>query len=353
VTVTATAMRVAADTSTSRRARRTRQLTLGLIGCIVLLAIVCALSLCIGSRSIPLSEVWRAFTDDDSGLQEHIIVRQLRQPRTLIGLIAGACLGLSGAVMQGLTHNPLADPGILGIDAGAAFAVVIAIHTFDVNSASGFIWFAFIGAAFASVLVYGLGNMGRHAAAPVRLALAGMATAAVLGALTTSVLLSDQQTLDQYRFWVVGSLSGRDMQVVRDVAPFAIVAVALCLLSARSLNTLALGEDTARSLGASVLRARMLCSVAIVLSAGTATAACGPIGFVGLTVPHLVRRWTGPEHRWLLPYSTVVAPTLLLGADIVGRVIDRPSEVQVGIVTALLGAPFFVIVARRTRISSP
>ena len=351
--MTATATRPCRRYQPPRRARRTRRLTLGLIGCIILLAIVCALSLCIGSKSIPLSEVWRAFTDDDSGLQEHIIVRQLRQPRTLIGLIAGACLGLSGAVMQGLTHNPLADPGILGIDAGAAFAVVIAIHSFDINSASGFIWFAFVGAAFASVLVYGLGNMGRHAAAPVRLALAGMATAAVLGAFTTSILLRDDQTLDQYRFWVVGSLSGRDMaggarhRPVRDRRRRAVPAQR------------PLAEHPGARRGHRPLTRAHRCSGPGVVLGGDRPvgrhghAACGPIGFVGLTVPHLVRRWTGPEHRWLLPYSTVVAPTLLLGADIIGRVIDRPSEVQVGIITALLGAPFFVIVARRTRISSP
>lgn len=336
--------------SSVQRARRTRRLTIGLVVCFLVLIVVCCLSLAIGSRSIPLSTVWRAFTDYD-GSRDHLIIRSLREPRTIIGVMAGTCLGLSGAVMQGLTHNPLADPGVLGIDAGAALAVVIGIHQFGVTTASGFIWFAFAGAAVASVLVYGLGSMGRHSAAPVRLALAGMATAAVFTAFTTSILLTDNQTLDQFRFWVVGSLAGRDMSVVRDIAPFAVIATALAIASARPLNTLALGEDSARSLGASIARSRFICSVAIVLSAGTAVAACGPIGFIGLTVPHIVRHWTGPEHKWLLPYTAVVAPILLLSADIIGRVIDRPSEIQVGIITALFGAPFFIAVARRTKLS--
>ena len=344
-------VRVAADDAPSQRARRTRRLVIGLVACTGLLVVVCCLSLAIGSRSIPLVDVWRAFTDDD-GSRDALIVRQLRQPRTLIGLMAGACLGLSGAVMQGLTHNPLADPGVLGINAGAALAVVIGIHEFGVVRASGFVWFAFVGAAVAAVLVYGLGSMGRHAAAPVRLALAGMATAAVLSAFTTSILLTDDQTLDQYRFWVVGSLSGRDMTTVRDIAPFALVAIVVALSAARPLNTLALGEDAARSLGASITRSRILCAIAIVLATGTAVAACGPIAFVGLTVPHIVRHWTGPEHRWLLPYCAVVAPTLLLSADVLGRFVDRPSEIQVGIITALFGAPFFIAVARRTRLST-
>ncbi|MFT3854942.1 MAG: iron chelate uptake ABC transporter family permease subunit [Ilumatobacteraceae bacterium] len=336
--------------ATTVRARRNRRLAIGLAVCVVLLAVVCCLSLAVGSRSIPLGTVWRSFTGYD-GSRDHLIIRQLRQPRTLIGLLAGTCLGLSGAVMQGLTHNPLADPGVLGIDAGAALAVVIGIHSFGVVSASGFIWFAFAGAAVASVLVYGLGSMGRHAAAPVRLALAGMAVAAIFGAFTTSILLTDDQTLDQFRFWVVGSLAGRDMTVVRAIAPFAVVATAVALLTSRPLNTLALGEDSARALGASIFRSRVVCSVAIVLTAGTATAACGPIGFIGLTVPHIVRHWTGPEHRWLLPYTAVVAPMLLLGADIIGRIVDRPSEIQVGIITAIFGAPFFIAVARRTKIA--
>lgn len=333
------------------RARRTRRLTIGLFVCLGVLVVVCCLSLAIGSRSIPLGTVWNALWSDD-GSRDSLIIRQLRVPRTLIGLMAGACLGLSGAVMQGLTHNPLADPGVLGINSGAALAVVIGIHTFDVTSPSKFVWFAFVGAAAASILVYGLGSFGRHAAAPVRLAIAGMATAAVFSAFTTSILLTDEQTLDQYRFWVVGSLSGRDMNTVTSIAPFAIVATILALAVARPLNTLGLGEDAARSLGASVARSRAICSVAIILTAGTAVAACGPIAFVGLMVPHMVRHWTGPEHRWLLPYTAVCAPILLLGADVVGRIVDRPSEVQVGIITALIGAPFFIAIARRTRISS-
>ena len=265
--------------------------------------------------------------------------------------MVGACLGLSGAIMQGLTRNPLADPGILGVNAGAALAVVIAIYVFDAGSLLGYVWFSFAGALVASLIVYGLGSGGRTGATPVKIALAGAAVSALLGSFTSAILLLDTATLDQFRFWSVGSIAGRDGDIARQVAPFVVVAVALSLCTWRALDTLALGDDVARSLGASVGRARALCGIAIVLTAGTATAACGPIAFVGLVIPHMVRKFTGPAHRWLLPYSMILAPILLLGSDIIGRVIARPSEVQVGIVTALVGAPFFVVVARRTRLT--
>lgn len=332
------------------RARRRTLLVLGLVGSLVALAAVCLLSVAYGSKSISLGTVLDSFTDFD-GSSEHLIVRSLRVPRTLVGLMVGACLGLAGAVMQGLTRNPLADPGILGVDAGAALFVVIGIHVFGISTLNGYVWFSFAGAAAASVVVYALGSAGRTGATPVKIALAGAALSALLGSFTSAILLFDTETLDQYRFWAVGSISGRDGDLARQVAPFVIVAVVVALACSRRLDTLGLGDDVARSLGAPVGRSRAWCALAVVLTAGTATAACGPIAFVGLVIPHMVRRFTGPEHRWLLPYSMVLAAILLLSGDIVGRVIARPGEVQVGIVTALVGAPFFVYLARRTKLS--
>jgi iron-siderophore transport system permease protein len=338
------------STQGDRRVRRRLLLVAGLVLSVVVLSIVTVLSIAYGSKPIAIGTVFRAFTDFD-GSNEHLIVRSLRVPRTAVGLMAGACLGLSGAIMQGLTRNPLADPGILGVDAGAALAVVVAIHVFDVGSLLGYVWFSYAGALVASLVVYGLGSAGRTGATPVKIALAGAALSALVGSFTSAILLIDTETLDQFRFWAVGSIAGRDGDIARQVAPFAIVAVVLSLCTWRALDTFALGDDMARSLGASVGRNRALCAIAIVMTAGTATAACGPIGFVGLVIPHMVRKFTGPAHRWLLPYSMILAPILLLASDIVGRVIARPSEVQVGIVTALVGAPFFVVIARRTRLA--
>jgi iron complex transport system permease protein len=310
--------------------------------------VVC--SLAFGSKSIPFASVWQALVDSD-GSNDHLIVRDLRLPRTLLGLGVGAALGLAGAVMQGVTRNPLADPGILGVDAGAALAVVLAIHAVGVSSIGGYVWFAFVGAGAASVAVYLLGSLGRGGATPVKLALAGAALSALLHSFTSAVLLLDVQTLDRYRFWVAGSLAGRDGAVVGQVAPFLGVGLVLALLSARSLNTLSLGDDVARSLGQRVHLARGLSALSVVVLCGAATAAAGPIVFVGLTVPHVARAICGPDYRWILPWSLVLAPTLLLAADVIGRVIARPGEVQVGIVTAFLGAPFFIALVRRRKLA--
>lgn len=314
------------------------------------LGVVAVASLAIGSKSIPFSEAMAAFWSFD-GSNDHLIVRSLRLPRTLIGLGAGAALGLAGALMQGITRNPLADPGILGVNAGASLAVVIAIHSFGIDDLSIYVWFAFVGAAVASVVVYGLGALGRDGATPVKLAITGAAVSALLGAFTTTVLLLDAATLDQFRFWVVGSLAGRDAEVLRQVLPFLVAGSVLALASVRAINTLSLGEDVAKSLGARVGRARAGGAVAVVLLTGAAVAAAGPIGFVGLTVPHVARAITGPDHRWLLPWCLVLAPILLLSADVVGRVIARPAELQVGIVTAIVGAPFFIALVRRRKLA--
>ncbi len=317
----------------------------------MLLLAVGLASVAYGSKPIALATVWDGIWSYDATVDDHLIIRSLRVPRTVLGLLVGAALGLAGAVMQGVTRNPLADPGILGVEAGASLAVVVGIYALGIGSFNGYVWLAFAGAAVASVVVYLLGSLGRGGATPVKLALAGAALSALLGSLTTSILLLDIATLDQFRFWVVGSLAGRDAEIVADVAPFLAAGAVLALATARSLNTLALGDDVARSLGQRVGAARATSGLAVIVLAGGATAAAGPIGFIGLTVPHVARAICGPDYRWILPWSAVLAPTLLLGADVAGRLVARPGEVQVGILTAILGAPFFVALVRRRRLA--
>lgn len=311
---------------------------------------VAALSVAVGTKSIPLGTVWGALFSWGSTTEDVRIVLDLRIPRTLIGLAAGIALGLAGALMQALTRNPLADPGILGINAGAATAVVLAIRVLGVGSLTGYIWFAFAGAAGAFVVVYLLGTRGRSAASPERLALAGAAVGAALLAVTNGVALLDVTTFDRYRLWTVGSLAGRDLSVFWGVLPFIVAGTLLALILGPALNVIALGEDTARALGADLNRTRVLSAIAVTLLCGAATAAVGPIAFVGLAVPHIARMLIGPDQRWLLPYSLLFAPTLLLLADIVGRLIVRPGELQAGLVTAFLGAPVFLFVIMRRRI---
>ncbi len=318
---------------------------------LVLLVAAAAASLAVGARPIPPGQVWAAVWQP-TGSADDVVVRALRAPRTVLGIGVGAALGVAGALMQGHTRNPLADPGLLGVSAGAAFLVVVGIHVGGVTSLSGYVWFAFAGAFGASVLVFLLGSLGRGGPTPVTLALAGVAVTAFLGALTSAVVLADEATLDAFRFWAVGALAGRDAAVAAQVAPFLVVGLLLAVANAPALDLLALGEDVARGLGQNLAVARWTGLAAITLLTGAAVAACGPIGFVGLVVPHVARHFTGPDHRWLLPASGLAGAVLLLVADVVGRVVVRPGELQVGIVLGLLGAPFFVALVRRRRLVS-
>lgn len=322
----------------------------GLTVAAAVLAVVALGSIAYGSRSVAPGTVLDAFFAYD-GSTEHLIVRSLRVPRTLLGLGVGAALGLAGGVMQGLTRNPLADPGILGVEAGAALAVVIGIHTFGIGSLTGYVWFAFAGAALASVVVYGIGSLGRGGATPVRLALAGAATSALLASASYTILILDAATLDQYRFWAVGALAGRDATIAAQVAPFLVVGALLALLVGRALNTLALGDDVARALGQRVWVARAASALAVVVLTGAATAAAGPIGFVGLAIPHVARAICGPDYRWVLTWSLVLGPTLLLSADVLGRMVVHPAELQVGVITPLVGVPFFITLVRRRKLA--
>jgi iron complex transport system permease protein len=330
---------------------RSARLAVALVASILVLVAISLLSVAVGAKSIPLSSVLDALFAYDDGNADHLIVRSLRVPRTIIGLLVGAALGAAGATMQGLTRNPLADPGILGVNAGAALFVVVGIYWFGVTSLLGYVWFAFAGAAVASVVVYSLGSLGREGATPVKLALAGAALTALLGSITTAVLLLDVETLDQFRFWIVGSLAGRTSTIALSVAPFIGFGLVLALGCGPMLNTLALGDDVARGLGARVGWSRVAGATSIVVLCGAATAAAGPIAFVGLAIPHVARAITGPDYRWIMPFSMILAPILLLGADIIGRVVARPGEVQVGIVTAIIGAPVFIALVRSRKVA--
>ncbi|MFY4719665.1 FecCD family ABC transporter permease [Streptomyces sp. LaBMicrA B280] len=318
---------------------------LGLLLSVALLVLVAVASIAIGAKALTLAQVWHGLFHD-SGTYGDVVVDE-RLARTVLGLLAGAALGLSGAVLQALTRNPLADPGLLGINAGASAAVVTAISFFGVTSLSGYVWFAFLGAAAVGALVWFLG--GSRGATPVRLALAGTAISAALYGYLQAVMIMDDAALGRMRFWTVGSLASASESTITQVLPFLAAGSLLALALARPLNAVTMGDDTARALGAHLNRTRALAMLAATVLCGAATAACGPIVFVGLMVPHAVRSFTGPDLRWILPYAAVLSPVLLLGADVVGRVVARPAELQVGIVTAVIGGPVFIFLVRRRR----
>ncbi|NUT90451.1 MAG: iron chelate uptake ABC transporter family permease subunit [Saccharothrix sp.] len=326
-------------------AGRRRRRVLGLTGLVVLLVAVCAASITFGARPIPLGAVWDALVRP-KGTEIDIIVWSLRVPRTVVGVLAGLALGAAGALMQGHTRNPLADPGLLGVTQGAAFGVVFAVVVLGVDRLYGFIWFGFLGALVASVAVFLLGAVGGRGATPVTLALAGAAVSALLYGLIAAVVLGNEQGMEIYRFWRVGSIAGRDFGLVGQILPFLAAGLVLAVVNTPGMNTLALGEDVATALGQRVARTRVLGVVAITLLVGSAVAACGPIAFLGLVVPHLARAVTGPDYRWLVPFSALLGAVLLLVADVLGRVLTGDSF-EVGILLAIIGAPVFIVLVRR------
>ncbi|MFH9863502.1 FecCD family ABC transporter permease [Streptomyces sp. NPDC017202] len=325
----------------TRRAPR----SLGLLVSVAVLLLVVVASIAIGAKELSLEQVWHGLFQD-TGTYGDVVVGE-RVSRTVLGLLVGAALGLSGTVLQALTRNPLADPGLLGINAGASAAVVTAITFLGVTSVSGYVWFAFFGAAAVGALVWFLG--GSRGATPVRLALAGTALSAALFGYVQAVMIMDKAALARMRFWTVGSLTSATNDTIWRVLPFLVVGMLLAFALARPLNAMAMGDDTAKALGAHLNRTRALSMLAATVLCGAATAACGPIVFVGLMVPHVVRSFTGPDLRWIMPYAAVLSPVLLLGSDVIGRVVARPSEVQVGIITALIGGPVFIHLVRRRR----
>ncbi|GAA0400640.1 iron ABC transporter permease [Streptomyces luteireticuli] len=307
-----------------------------------------ALSLAVGTRPVPLPAVLDALAHGAGPADPDVlVVRSLRVPRTETGLAAGAALGIAGAALQAVSRNPLADPGILGLSQGAAAGVVLAISFGLANGFDGYVWYAFAGACLAACVVYAIASRGRGGATPVKLALAGTAFAAMTTGATTVVLTSSSAALDQFRFWQAGSLSGRDPQTVVRMLPFLIGGALLVLACARGLDTLALGDETARALGQRVPLVRGGAALGATVLTAAAVAAAGPVAFIGLAAPHLARRLVGGAHRQVFPLSALLGAALLLAADVVGRVVRAPAEVPAGVMTALIGAPVLIVLVRR------
>ena len=318
----------------------------GLVVLVAVLLVVCCLSIALGARGIALGTVWQALTDFDPASAPETVVREMRVPRTLLAVTVGAALGLSGTILQGVTRNPLADPGIMGINAGAAAAVVAGIMLLGTQQLSTYIWLAFLGAGIATVAVYGIASFGREGATPVKLALAGAAVTAGLTSVTTAIVMTHVDALNELRFWQVGSLAGRYAPIFWQTLPFIALGTVVALGAGRALNGLALGEDVARALGQRIRLTRLVLFSAVVLLCGAATAACGPIVFLGLVAPHVARMICGPDYRWILPYAMVLTPIILLLADIAGRLVLTNGELQVGVVLGVLGAPAFIALVR-------
>ncbi|MFE3453332.1 FecCD family ABC transporter permease [Nonomuraea sp. NPDC059194] len=318
-------------------------------GLLAVVAVAVVMSITIGSKPVPLTDAWHALFSP-TGTENDIVIRSLRLPRTALGLLAGIALGVAGALMQGHTRNPLADPGLLGVTQGAAFAMVASIIFLGTTSLYAYIWFGLAGALLASVGVFALGMVGgRGGPTPVTLALAGTAVSAFLYALTSALVLVDEQAMDVFRFWQAGSIAARGADVVWQVTPFILVGLVLAMINAPGLNALSLGEDVARSLGQNIGLTRGIGIAAVTLLSGATVAACGSLSFIGLIVPHLARPLSGTDHRWLLPFSGLVGAALLLVADVIGRVVAPPGELEVGVVLALMGAPFFIALVRRRK----
>ncbi|WP_219820416.1 iron ABC transporter permease [Pseudoclavibacter sp. RFBG4] len=329
-----------------RRPRRLRALWFLLA--ISSLGALIVVSVMIGSRDVSWADAVAALGGSTNGFDEAAVAKRI--PRTFLAVAVGAALGVSGAVMQGVTRNPLADPGILGVNMGASLAVVTGIAYFGLASASSFIWVAISGAALAAVFVYVVGSLGRGGATPLKLALAGAATSAALASFVTAIILPRGDISQSARSWQIGGVGGGTWDSITQVLPFLIVGFLVSLASAKGLNSLALGDDLAAGLGERVALTRGAAALGAVVLCGAATAVTGPIAFVGLVVPHACRLMFGVDHRWVLPFSAVVGASLLTGADVLGRILTRPSEIDVGIITAIIGAPIFIWIVRRSKV---
>ena len=319
-------------------------LMVGLAACLAVLFVCLLASVRFGAARIGTWDVIGAFTDY-GGSEDDLIIRTLRVPRALVAALVGAALAVAGAIIQGLTRNPLADPWILGIEAGAAFAVVCSVFLLGASSLTTYALFAFLGGAIAALVVYALGTLGGMS--PMKLVVAGAALATLLSSLKTAVLILNQQTLEEIRFWLAGSVAGRDLSLLLQVLPYVGVGLLLAFAMGRQITALTLGDDVATGLGLRTSWLKILCVVAVVLLAGSAVAIAGPVGFVGLVIPHVARFLVGVDYRWVLPYSALLGAMLLVSADIAARLVLRPQELPVGIMTALVGAPFFIYLARK------
>ena len=324
----------------------------GLLAGVVLVLLMALVSLRFGARPVSTTSVWNALFNYDPASYDEAVIRSQRLPRTVIALGVGAGLAVAGATMQAITRNPLASPSILGVSSGASFAVVTAIFYLGLSSVQEYVWFAFAGAIVASALVFAVGSVGDARNAPVRLTLAGVAISALLGSWTSGLLLLSEETFDQVRFWFAGSVVGRDLDTFVFVSPFLLGGALVCVFMGHQLNVLSMSEDAARALGMNTTRVRLVCAGLVVLITGAAVSVAGPIAFVGLAVPHIVRSIVGPDYRWVLPYSFLGGAIFLTGADIIGRLVLSTGEIQAGIVTGLIGAPFLVFLARKRSLAS-
>lgn len=331
-----------------RRPRRLRVLGLAAL-VLVVLGLMCV-SVAVGTRDVGRDAIVAALGGSVEGFDEAAVAK--RVPRTLLAVLAGAALGVAGAVMQGVTRNPIADPGILGVNMGASLAVVVGMASFGLASATHFVWAAVVGGGITAVFVYVVGSLGRGGATPLKLALAGTAVSAALASFISAIVLPRNDIAGGVRSWQIGGVGGATYDSLTQVLPFLVAGFALCLACARGLDMLALGDDLAAGLGERVALARGGASLGAVTLCGAATAVTGPIAFVGLVVPHVCRLLTGPGHRWLIPFSALGGAALLTAADVVGRIVARPAQIDVGIVTALIGAPFFIHIVRRQKVRS-
>jgi iron complex transport system permease protein len=318
---------------------------------IVALLLAVLLSLGVGARPISPAHVLDALLYGGTS-ESAEIVRSLRVPRTVVGVMVGAGLALAGTVIQGITRNPIGDPGVLGISQGAAAGVVLAIAYAGAHTLSGYVWFAFLGSGVASVAVYAVASRGRGGATPVKLALAGAAINALLISVIQGMLTTEAATLDEFRFWQIGSIAGRDAELAGQIWPFLVVGTMLVLSVARGLDALALGDDVAKGLGQKVATVRIVGGVGATVLTGVGVSAAGPIAFVGLAVPHIARAIVGTDHRWVMPMAALLGPVMLLVSDVIGRIVFPPGEVPAGVMTALIGVPFLIAMVRRKAVSA-
>ncbi|OKL36933.1 FecCD family ABC transporter permease [Domibacillus mangrovi] len=319
----------------------------GLFVCVSLFVVSFMLSIALGQTTIPLQTTFDALFNYDESNTEHIIITTSRTTRAIIASVIGANLAIAGALMQALTKNPLAAPDIFGINAGALFFIVFSATFFSINSLVSYMWIAFLGAAVAGVLVFFLGSVGRDGLTPIKIVLAGSAITALFVSFTQGLLVIDEQAIQSILFWLAGSVAGRSMDMLLPVLPFMLGASFLTFFLGRPINILMSGDDVAKGLGQRTVFVKVMIGVIVVLLAGGSVAVAGSIGFIGLIVPHMVRGLVGPDYRWVIPFSALIGAILLLLADIAARFVIMPQEMPIGVMTAVIGAPFFVYIARR------
>ena len=328
-----------------------KKFVFSIILCLALLSIMAIFSISLGAKSIAFTKVIDVLLGNDPDSLEATIILQ-RIPRTVFGILAGGALGISGALMQSITRNPIADPSILGVNTGASLFVVAGIAFFNITVAYQYIWLAIIGAGVTAVFVYSVASMGKDGATPLKLALSGSAVSIVLGSLVSTIMLPNNRVMEAFRFWQVGSIGSATWENIMLISPFLIVGFIISMFISGYLNNLALGDEAATALGTNVVMTRTIGALSSVLLCGATTALAGPIGFVGLIIPHIIRLIFGSEMSKMLPLSFLGSAILMLISDIIGRIISLPGETEVGIVTAVLGAPVFILVIRKGRVKS-